>query len=784
MPEKNLPIQFFAHRENDEQRTEGGGNKEEPRWLLSDALLEKKAEQLISELDVFRPMILEHENKQSIIPFVFRACLLDTATAKYRRNYVAKTLETHKTRSNIIGLLNEEELLVRISTIQELEVISQQIKEYDHNKYAISCLDRITNFSPIISTNTDEPDNYKVRLHNFQDYEDNLAVEKLFKNVLGKNNLNFKETKYAEFFPVYNIQGSHSILLDTFMKNEVFEALFSIEPMPRYALAFDSDIFEDTLPIMYPKPDVEYATLGILDSGITRIPQLESWLASEHWTVYPNDKIKPSHGTFIAGIALYGDDLEKTSWIGHKGIKLFDATVFPDISKETIQEDELIENIREVIKANHEKVKIWNLSISRTDPISENSFSDLAVSLDDIQNTYNVLICKSAGNCENFIKGRPRGKLYMGADSVLSLVIGSIAHEKGPYDFAEIDNPSPFSRIGPGPEFIIKPELVHYGGNAGVKPDGSMSKTGVKSLSVDGKISQAIGTSHSTPRIASLATGLYQEINQGFDPLLIKGMVVHSAKYPDNLTIPNTERTKYVGYGKPPPISDILYNTRYEITLILRETLVKGKFLDILDFPMPACLINDGFYTGQIIVTLAYTPILEPNQGSEYCQSNIDVFLGTYDHKKERDTSKPTILNPVGRENPKNIFTYELYSKKKMKTGVGTFSQQERLLIEYADKYYPIKKYAVDLSEMTETNKRKYATADKKWYLKLSGLYRHFSEQQAAHSRQLSQDFCLLITIKDPTETLNVYNETIQKLEANNFWHSSINLYSQVKINN
>lgn len=348
--------------------------------------------------------------------------------------------------------------------------------------------------------------------------------------------------------------------MDTFKQNDIYDALFSIEPMPRYSLTLDSDSFQDTLPILRPKLNENYTTLGILDSGIAHIPHLEPWLENKRWTVYPDDKIATKHGTFIAGIALYSDDLEKTSWLGHKGIKLFDATVFPDTIKETIEEDELINNIREVIKANYERVKIWNLSISRKDPVSETAFSDLAVSLDDIQETYNVLICKSTGNCDNFTKGHPRGKLHIGADSVLSLVVGSIAHEKGQHDLSEVDNPSPFSRIGPGPEFIVKPELVHYGGNAGIKPDGTATTTGVKSLSVDGSIVQAIGTSFSTPRIAGIATGLHQEINQEFDPLLIKGLIIHSAKYPDNLTIPYKERTKYVGYGKPPPIPDILYN--------------------------------------------------------------------------------------------------------------------------------------------------------------------------------------------------------------------------------
>ena len=60
---------------------------------------------------------------------------------------------------------------------------------------------------------------------------------------------------------------------------------------------------------------------------------------------------------------------------------------------------ELIENIKDAIAANYQKVKIWNLSISITRPVSDYKFSDFAIALDDLQTKYNVLICKSAGNC-------------------------------------------------------------------------------------------------------------------------------------------------------------------------------------------------------------------------------------------------------------------------------------------------------------------------------------------------------------------------------------------------
>lgn len=165
-------------------------------------------------------------------------------------------------------------------------------------------------------------------------------------------------------------------------------------------------------------------------------------------------------------------------------------------------------NIKDVIRLYHEKVKIWNLSISITREVIDTKFSDFAIALDSIQDEYNVLICKSAGNCENFTVSRPKGRIHEGADSVRSLVVRSVAHKKGKYDYAEVNDPSPFSRVGPGPEYIIKPEVSHYGGNAGIDPKGRVVTSGVKSFSKEGELAQGVGTSFSTPRITALAAGL------------------------------------------------------------------------------------------------------------------------------------------------------------------------------------------------------------------------------------------------------------------------------------
>ena len=625
--------------------------------------------------------------------------------------------------------------------------------------------------------------NYKIKLIDYQNYEQNLVMRRLLEHTLNNKKIEYNKTDYSEKFYVYKLKNVTNAMLDELKEADIFNALFSVEPMPKYVISLDFLEEDDDIPIKKPDSEKNYMTIGILDNGIETIPHLKPWIDIERWSPYPESSINPTHGTFVAGIALYGDECEGKGWVGHKGIKLFDAAVFPDNSKEGLDEDELIANIKEAVKLYNEQVKIWNLSISITRPVSDNKFSDFAIALDALQDEYNALICKSAGNCRNFESSRPKGRVHEGADSIRSLVVGSFAHKKGTYDYAEVNDPSPFSRVGPGPEFIIKPEVSHYGGNAGVDPLGNTVTTGVKSFAKDGTLAQGVGTSFSTPRITALAAGIQQELSEDFDPLLLKSLITHSASYPREMTVPSIERAKQVGFGLPKSVSEIIYNSPYEATLILRDNLAKGDKIDIMDFPMPQCLIKDGYYTGQIIATLVYEPILDASQGIEYCQSNLDIKFGSYDEKFERDISQRHILNPVGRKGAQNLFLGSVFSKTKMKNKSSDFALKERLQIQYGDKYYPVKKYAIDLSELTEQKKIDYLSSDKKWFLFLQGVYRdHIERLSQLESFTLSQEFCLILTIRDPFYKEEVYDEVTHKLDEYNFWHSNIKIATDVNI--
>lgn len=780
MEKESLPIKFFAKREEDKQRVEGGGGKNLPKWILSGDDLNERSNQLRVELDSIFTNI-NWEKRQSV-PVVIKAQMSDDSLAKSHRGKIKELFATKS--SNIIGLYDENTLMIKVADKEDEQIIRNKISKTEQYAYALSCIESLSMFSATIQCDK-EVDNYKVKLIDFQNYAINLSYGRKFELNLEKKSISFQKTKYSELLTVYKLLRVNKLQLDALEESEIFDLAFEVKPMPKIEIDLDVIESEKRVQIKYSDEQEKSVVVGVLDNGIEIIDELKPWIAGKRMSPYPDDSIDATHGTFVAGVITYGDELQGETLVGAKNIRVFDAAVFPNIRKEGLEEDELIQNIREIIKSKCSEIKIWNLSISIKREIEDDKFSDFAVALDSIQDECNVLICKSAGNCTNFSKGLPIGRIHEGADSVRSLVVGSITEDKQLYDIGDANNPSPFSRIGPGPSYIIKPELAHYGGNAGVDKRGNVVESGVYSFSKSGSIIEHAGTSFSTPRVTALAAGLYREMQEEFDPLLLKGLIIHSANYPEGYNIPNNERTKFSGFGVPATVSNILYNAPNEATLILRDTMGKGQFIDIKDFPMPNCLIKDGYFTGQIIVTLVYDPIVISSQGFEYCQSNMDVRFGSYDGKTERDISKSNILNPVGRDGTQNLLLDRLYSKTKMNNNNihEEFAKKERLLIQYGDKYYPVKKYAVDFSELTDGNKTKYLSQDKHWFLTLDSVYRNYIEEKANNeSIGLSQEFCLIITIRDPYGIENVYTGVTQKLNEYNFWHSNIKVSEHINV--
>lgn len=404
--------------------------------------------------------------------------------------------------------------------------------------------------------------NYKVKLID-------SSFTKNFEKLLNDYDIKFKKTEYFKNFFIYNLLKIDSKII-SFLHEKAANYILYIEPMSVYSLPIRIDDETGEIPVIYPEKEKNYVTLGILDNGIAHINHLHPWIKRVH-TRYLKENTSCTHGTFVAGIALYGDRLENKKIINNEPFYLLDSTVLDCAS---IEEDELLKNIFLAVKENHKIAKIWNLSLSVKLEIEEEYFSDFGVILDYLQKKYSVLICKSGGNGGDFMRRKPKKKLYHGSDSLLSLVVASINDN---------DYSSQFSRLGLGPQGTIKPDIVSYGGELSLnEADGSMNMIGVKSFSIKGHVASSSGTSFANARIASLATILYQNTCKDFknfsdfDATFIKALIIHSTKNTKhNLSL------EEAGFGLPSSSDKILSYLKNENIKIIRGIMKKDFSIDL-----------------------------------------------------------------------------------------------------------------------------------------------------------------------------------------------------------
>ncbi len=779
MAKKNLPVKLFQKRQKiDDRRVEGMQNKIPPKWQLSGEELTTRSNVLVQSLETIQDYFKNIEHSRSFIPATIRVDINDEAIAKSYRTDIQKLFDSKQSKNNIIGFIESNSAIIKINNQRDILQIQKNIQNHERNAKGISAVESIEIFKPFI-TNLEKGETIKISLINYLDYELNNAIRSAFKRFCKERQLVIKEANYSSDLFIYKIQNITKVDLDSISD---FEALESITIMPKYSVGMDFIESNHELDIKIPKKDTNYPIIGVLDSGISKNKYLQPWLLERKHSSYPEELTNTFHGTCVSSLIVYGDELENKNWTGNSGAMLFDATVFPDNKKETIYEDELIENIREAI-SNNKDIKIWNLSLGTASESNINEFSDFGKALDHIQLVNNVIICKSTGNCSNFKNGFPKSRIAKSGDSMRALVVGSIAHTKNSEDLSEINHPSPFSRIGPGPSNSIKPDLMSYGGNAGVQ-NGRIIPNGVRTIAPDGSLVEMIGTSFSTPRITSLLSELNFKIKEDFNITLLKALAIHSAKYPYGVKLQINDKIKQMGFGIPNTADEIIYNDPHEITLILQENINKGEYIEILEFPFPESLVDDeGYFYGEIKITLVSQPVLRETQGAEYCQSNLKFGFGTYDDIKNRDTTKSYILNSIAPNDPQNVMRDSNYGAASRKDTTSDYAR-ERILLNYGKKYQPIKKYSVNLNEMTPSRKRHSLEGNRKWFARIKGEYRNFAETLATKDGEvLNQDFTLIVTIRDTKGKHQVYNEVSRLLANRNFIHSNIKIRENIRIN-
>lgn len=773
--EKTNPIQLVKTRgQSDVFLKEGGGGNNPPSWATADAIM-TNALSLRESFDTFEELFTEREHNLNPLPILFIATLNEHATAKsYRAN--ARSIFDGKQTRNIIGVSDTNKLLVKIDNKSELDRISQNVspemlgKISKDKKFGIAAVTGIELFTPYIDDEIDT-DQVKVKLVDYLNAELNRRAENIFMTGCRTAGISVKRIDYASDIHVFcaDIRGHQDI--DTL---STMDSVISVKKMPYIELSISPEPFNTQVEVKKPAQGENYPKVGLMDSGIESIPHLSDWIEGENQNIanLSDEDINLRHGTAVAGILNYGDELQGQNWTGCSPMKITSCIINTDESNVRMYEAEMIEHIKSAIR-NNPNIKVWNLSQGSTTEVSDTSFSDFAFALDSLQKEFNILICKSAGNIDYRKPNETR--ICQGADSVRSLVVASAAHEYTGNGDALAGQKSPFSRIGPGPEFLSKPDIAHYGGNA---------HTGVCSFTETGyQCASLRGTSFSTPRITAMAANLAHRLNRDFDPYLIKALLVHNATYPNISGKDSKTLLNELGHGIPPDINSILNNDDNEFTMIWQPDLSNDA--QIRDIPFPASLVNenDHFY-GDITVTVVTDPILKATEGSEYCQSDVEVLLQTYDRTQYYTLgavgTSPMYRNSIRLVNPRNMLAKDLYSQKARKSEY----MEERTLIETAQKYQPIKKYHINL-EQIKNGYLQYINSGRKWCLRINTLYR----DATIADREVDGVFepvkaTIIITIRDPKKKGSVYTECYRHLSEHNFEHSDIVIRQDINISN
>lgn len=66
--------------------------------------------------------------------------------------------------------------------------------------------------------------------------------------------------------------------------------------------------------------------------------------------------------------------------------------------------------------------------------------------------------------------------------------------------------------------------------------------------------------------------------------------------------------------------------------------------------------------------------------------------------------------------------------------------------------------------------------------MKVETLFRDAVEREARDKGEvLEQDFCILVTLRDPSGKAPVYNEVTQQLQEKNFVYSNVQLKNEIR---
>lgn len=481
------------------------------------------------------------------------------------------------------------------------------------------------------------------------------------------------------------------------------------------------------------RPDDDSETICVIDTGVSGLnPFLENIvrrdISRSFISNYSPLEDGSGHGSGVASLASYhsldistGGINTPQAWIASARITTDEAQLdYPptdDLEADRRREARLLSTLlREIVGfyvplgvkvfvlAFQILGQIWSKANRRAVP--RNAW--LARTLDQLSREHDIVFVTITGNLTAFdirelmaiqpypnYLNLPLAKLHDPGQAALAVGVGSIAHSAtvnaAPHQpMALVDQPSPFTRSGPGFGEAIKPDVVERGGNfvydSLLRQPMPNVGTNVQMASrfLTPALQQNVGTSFAAPRIAFHLSRICRDLRRvGTTPTapLLRALLAASAEVPENAKVLGADIDRNVsGYGLPDGTRAT--DCSGSSALLFWQGNVSVDHNALFRIHVPAELAEVGRGKKRIVVAIASAPPVQEWGVAEYLGAEVVFRL----YRGDRDYAQ--IANYLQRED--NEPNTPLQATEDSMTGVPTISARsvgtlQRASFEWSD---------------------------------------------------------------------------------------------------
>lgn len=506
-------------------------------------------------------------------------------------------------------------------------------------------------------------------------------------------------------------------------------AEIDLPPEPDLAAGEHIDMELGDLPVMEALGE-EAPLIGIIDSGINDHPLIEDIIVGSLAIPATMETADGNgHGTFVGGIATFGDLRGQLAGPGLvRQARLCSAKVLDETGR--FPNLRLVPKLmREAITGLHEQFgcRIFVISLGdRTKVVEGGKVGPWAQVLDELVRELDVVIVVAAGNrqprkglrIEEAVSEYPDylleadNRLCEPAGGMNIVTVGSLAHGNGLSTraernvgirpIAELFEPSPFSRAGPGAGGAIKPDFADVGGT--LIYDGPSNRlqggearpeAGILSLHhrpVDRIFASRSGTSFAAPLVAFKAAQILGRFPDA-SANLVRALLASSAEHTPEATrrvahLGKAAHSALCGHGRV-DAERAAFSDDARVVLYAEDELEVDHFA-VYQIPVPELFqTEEGRRT--IRVSLAYDPPVRHTR-LDYSGLSMSYRLIRgcdpdllFEHYRQRTKAEGPFPEMEKRFDCKLVPSSTIREKSSLQTSSVSFSRNIR---GYGDTYY------------------------------------------------------------------------------------------------